>query len=482
MELLILFIIPLLSALIILFLGKNKAIINVTSVLAATIELIVSIAIAVQVASLKDVSLTSFLSFNAFGAIILLVVATISFFVTLHSTSYLEAEREKGMLGTKRIKAYFVLLRLFIFFMFVALCSQNPIITWTAIEATTLATVFLITIFDRAADIEAGWKYLIINSAGLLFGLLGTFFFLAQGNGIAVTWIDLTARAAHMDPLFAKFAFVFVFLGYATKMGIVPMHTWKPDAYNKAPLPIVALLSGALLNVAFFGLLRFGAIVDVAVGKSFVHTLFMFFGTLSVVLAGFAIYTQTNYKRLLAYHSIEHSGIIMLGMGFGGIGVFGAILHMIYYALSKALLALASSNIALRYSSSEIHDVKGLFKTLPVTSVLYAIGFFVLMGIAPSGIFFSELYILLAGVNQNIWVALLMLATIILVFVGFVRHFFDMFFGKVPEGIRIGERSKMQFVPAIILTIIILVLGFTAPSILSPLFKQSVIILKGVMP
>jgi len=482
MEIEILLVTPILAALGIFLFGKKSAIVNAISVVAATIELIVSISIALHVADLKFVGFTSFFAFNGLGALLLLVVALIGFFVTVHATGYLEAEREKNMLGVKRIKECFILLRFFLLFMFVVLCAQSPIMTWIAIEATTLTTVFLVSLFNRDADIEAAWKYLIINSTGLLFGLLGMFLFLAQGNGLSTTWADLIAQTSHMNPLLTKFAFAFVFLGYATKMGIVPMHTWKPDAYNKAPLPIVALLSGALLNVSFFGLLRFSTIVDIVVGHMFVQSIFMFFGALSVVLAGFAIYTQINYKRLLAYHSVEHAGIIMLGMGFGGIGIFGALLHMIYYALSKALLALASSNIALKYSTSEIHEVKGLVRALPVTSILYAIGFFVLMGIAPSGIFFSELYILLAGFGSNLWIALLMLATIILVFVGFIRHFFDMFFGEVPEGISVGERSWIQFVPGIILTTIILILGVCAPSIFGPLLTQSVAQLKGIMP
>jgi hydrogenase-4 component F len=482
MEILILLLTPILAVITIFLFSKNKIIVNTTSVVAAAIELIASIFIALRVADSGFVGLTQFFSFNALGALLLLVVTLIGFFVTVHSTGYLEAERKKGMLDMKRVKECFILLRFFLFFMFLVLCAQSPIMTWIAIEATTLTTVFLVSLFNRDADIEAAWKYLIINSTGLLFGLLGMFLFLAQGNGVSTTWADLFAQTSNMDPLLTKFAFAFVFLGYATKMGIVPMHTWKPDAYNKAPLPIVALLSGALLNVAFFGLLRFSVIADIVVGAAFTQNIFMFFGALSVVLAGFVIYTQVNFKRLLAYHSIEHAGIIMLGMGFGGIGIFGALLHMIYYALAKALLALASSNIALKYSTSEIHKVKGLVKALPVTSVLYAIGFFVLMGIAPSGIFFSELYILLAGFGHNLWVALLMLATIVFVFVGFVRHFFEMFFGEVPQGISIGERSWVQFVPAIILTIIILIFGLAAPSIFSQLLTQSVTYLKGAMP
>lgn len=482
MEIIILFFTPLIATALLFILGRIKVMVKIISLIAASVELCASLVAAFRITHIHELHLGSFFSLNAFSILILLTISIIGFFVTIHSISYLEWERKKGMIGFSRIKEYFILLNLFVLFMFIALMSESPLIMWTAIEATTLSTVFLISIFNRNGDVEAAWKYLIINSIGLLLGLLGVFIFLSQGNGFIFSWSDLFSQHAHISPLIAKFAFVFIFIGYGTKMGIVPLHTWKPDAYNKAPLPIVALLSGALLSVAFFAILRFSSLVDLVAGQAFTHGLFIFFGTISVILAGFTIYTQTNYKRLLAYHSIEHAGIMMLGMGFGGIGVFGALLHMVYYALSKALLALASSNIALRYSSSEIKNISGMVKALPVTSLLYAVGFFVLMGIPPSGIFFSEFYILLAGFNHNVWIALILLAIIVLVFVGFVQHFLDMFFGEVPEGIVIGEKSVMQFIPVMILTIIILLLGFVAPVILGPLLSQSVIILKGVMP
>lgn len=460
-----------------LFVKKQRFLIESFSLVSMFIEVIVGIAIVIQVLNTGDYSWSSF-SVNSLEAIILSITVLVGFGTTCHSIGYFSAEFKKGMLSFTRFKESYILLKLFLLSMYVAILTTNPIIMWLAIEATTLSTVFLVGIFNRKEDVEAAWKYLVINSVGLLLGLLGTLLFLSQALSLNdfVTWNELyqTAQSAQLiNPVIIRFAFIFIFIGYGTKMGLAPMHTWKPDAYNKAPLPVVALLSGALLNVALIAILRFKILTDVLVGEQFTQILFIIFGILSILLPAFFIYTQTNYKRLLAYSSIEHAGIILLGFGFGGLGVFAAILHIIYHSFGKSLLFLLSSTIAVKYSSSEIDDVKGLLHTLPWTSKLYVIAFFAVSGIPPFGIFITEFYILLAGFSNYPYIVLAALAGFLLVFVGFYKKVFAMLFGEPDKKIVTGEISRWTVLPVIGMTLTLIILSVYLPPSLRTLISAS---------
>lgn len=449
--------------------------VELISVVSVFVQLIASMGIINLVLNQQEYAFTQFFFVHAFEALILGVTATIGFIATLHSVGYLRGEQAKGMIGFKRVRECYTLMNLFLLCMFVAITTTNPLVMWIAVEATTLSTVFLISFFNRKADVEAAWKYLIINSIGLLLGLLGTTLFLAQENAHSgfSSWNTLTATAAQLNPIISKFAFVFILIGYGTKMGLVPMHTWKPDAYNKAPLPVVSLLSGALLNVAFFAILRFKIIIDSTVGGVFSQNLFIFFGILSITIAAFIIYTQSNYKRLLAYSSIEHAGIMMLGFGFGGVGILGAILHMIYHALAKSLLFLTSSNIAVKYSSSKIQDVTGMLTVMPQTTILFIIGLLAIVGLPPFGIFFSEFYILFAGFEKHLIVTIIAIFSLVIVFAGFFQQGFSMIFGTPPDNINSGETDMWTLAPITLLAIILIVLGLYFPSSIQGLVNTS---------
>jgi hydrogenase-4 component F len=256
-------------------------------------------------------------------------------------------------------------------------------------------------------------------------------------------------------------------------MGLVPMHTWKPDAYNKAPLPVVSLLSGALLNVAFFAILRFKIIIDGATSGVFSQNLFIFFGILSIVISALIIYSQNNYKRLLAYSSVEHAGIMMLGFGFGGIGIFGAILHMVYHAFAKSLLFLVSSNIALKYSSSKIKDVTGMLTVMPQTAILFIVGLLAIVGLPPFGTFLSEFYILFAGFGNHLLITVVAAVSLIIVFIGFLKSGFSMLFGTPPNNIKRGETDMWTLVPITFFAILFVVLGLYLPSSIQILVKTS---------
>ena len=288
-----------------------------------------------------------------------------------------------------------------------------------------------------------------------------------------IDWHTLLASAGSLDPFVAKLAFIFILIGYGTKVGFVPMHTWLPDAHSKAPVPISSLLSGVLLNVAFLAVLRFKVVADAAIGAQFSSQLLIFFGIISIVVAAFIIFVQKNYKRLLAYSSIEHMGVMALGFGFGGAGVAAALLHMLYHALAKSILFLSSGNIFLKYSSTKIAKVKGALTIIPVTSVMFIIGFLAITGVPPFGTFITEFTILSSGINAYPAVTIIALLALALVFAGFLKHVVAMFFGESEEGMVKGESGAWTIVPVIVLVAILIVTSVFIPEFIKSLISQA---------
>jgi hydrogenase-4 component F len=361
--------------------------------------------------------------------------------------------------------------------MFFAIITPNPIMMWIAIEATTLSTAFLISFYNKPSAMEAAWKYLIINSVGLLLGFFGTLLFLYPalqgGQEGLITWQSIRANISGFDPFVVKIAFIFILIGYGTKMGLVPMHTWLPDAHSKAPVPISGLLSGVLLNIAFFAILRFKTVVDLAVGRQFSQELLIFFGIISILVSAFIIFIQKNYKRLLAYSSIEHMGVMALGFGFGGIGASAALLHMIYHSLAKSLLFLSSGNIFLKYSSTKIIRIKGVMSVLPFTGVSFIIGFLAITGVPPFGIFITEFTILSAGIQNHPVVTIMALFGLTLVFIGFFKHTVAMIFGENETGMQRGEAGPWTMAPVLILVVMLTITSIYVPSFIALLINAA---------
>jgi hydrogenase-4 component F len=368
---------------------------------------------------------------------------------------------------------------MFLASMFLAITADSPIFAWISIEATTLSTAFLISFYNKPSAIEAAWKYLIINSIGLLLGFFGTLLYFTSfgflGENGFVGWQSLAANAVHLDPIIAKIAFVFVLIGYGTKVGLAPMHTWKPDAYSKAPNPIGALLSSALLPVAFMVILKFKVITDTVVGPLFSQHLLIVFGILSIAVAALIMFNAKNYKRVLAYSTIENAGVMALGFGFGGLGVFAAILHLIYHSLVKGILFYSSGNLLLKYNSAKILNIKGAISVVPITSILFIAGFLIVTGVPPFGIFLTKMQILSAGIQAYPTASITALFFMTIVFIGFLKHITSMFFGERPKDIEGGENSVWLILPPMILIMIIIVLSFSLPSFLSKLINDAVL-------
>ncbi len=469
---------PLGAALASLFVRKSMAVLEWLTLLASAVSLTAASGITYAVVVRGTSGEGAYFSADALVAILIMIIAVVGSAAAWYSTGYLREEVRKQIIGFSRVKQYYILFNLFLMVMFLAVITTSPIIMWIAIEGTTLSTAFLISFYNKPSAMEAAWKYLIINSVGLLLGLFGTLLFFipllrsGDSNGL-ITWQMLLDSAGTSNPLIAKVAFLFLLTGYGTKMGLAPMHTWLPDAHSKAPVPVSSLLSGVLLNVAFFGILRFKAVTDRAVGQAFADNLLMFFGLFSVVVAAFIIFVQKNYKRLLAYSSIEHMGIMALGFGFGGAGPFAALLQMIYHALAKSVLFFSAGNILLKYSSTKMDKVRGVISALPVSGTVFLIGFVVIAGIPPSGIFLTEVSIFSAGILSSPVVAVAALFAVVLVAVGFLRIVASLLFGKKPDSLPGGEAGLRTIIPMIAVLSILVCLSFYVPGPIRSLLQAA---------
>lgn len=466
---------------------RHKATIELSSVAASFTGLIVSVSVALKVSLNGGTYMPSQLFFiDGLSAIVLLVVAFVGFGATIYSIAYLREETAKNIIGlssvskiTSRIREYFILLNLFMVSIFMAITVNSPVLAWIFIEATTLSTAFLISFYNKPSAMEAAWKYLIVNSVGILLAFLGTLLYFTSFHSGAehgiVTWQMLGVGAKFLDPMIVKIAFAFILIGYGTKVGFAPMHTWKPDAYSKSPAPIGALFSGALMPVAFMLILKFKVITDGVVGVLFSQHLFTIFGLLSILIAATIIFVARNYKRVLAYSSIENAGIMALGFGFGGLGVFAATAHMIYHSLIKSSLFFLSGNILLKYSSAKINNVKGAINAIPVTAVLFFAGFFIITGAPPFGIFFTKMFIFSSIIKINWIVAAIAVTLTIILFIGFFKHVTSMVFGEKPTDIKAGEGSMWLILPPLALMALALYLSFAMPPFLHNLINYVVL-------
>jgi len=460
---------------------KKRIVVEVISLFGSFIVLFLSFVIALRISNTGvNYVLFNFFSIDSLGAIIIVIISLIGLGANIYSIPFFRKEIEKNIIGFSRVKQYFIFLNLFLASMFLAVSSSNPVLSWIFIEATTLSTAFLISFYDKSSSIEAAWKYLIINSVGLLLGFFGMLLYFTSisylsGNGL-ISWDLLLNNISNLDPIIAKIAFVFILIGFGTKVGFVPMHTWKPDAYSKAPAPLGALLSGALLPIAFFMILKFKTITDIVTGPLFTRNLLIFFGLISIAVSSLIMLNSKNYKRFLAYSSIENAGIMALGFGFGGIGVFAAILHMIYHSFVKSVMFFSAGNLLLKYNSDKIDNIKGALKVLPATSVSFIIGFLIVTGVPPFGIFLTKVNILSVGIKIYPIITFVALFFMSIVFVAFLKHISNMFFSEKDEDMVKEKNNIWLTISPIIFIVLLIVLSFYIPPFLSNLINNSVLI------
>jgi hydrogenase-4 component F len=419
--------------------------------------------------------LDGLLRVDALSGLMIGIVSFVALIAGFYAVGYVRATVHTSDLS--RVRLFFSLFHVFVFTMLVAVSSDNLGVMWVAVEGTTLATIFLVNLHQTRTSLEAGYKYLMISSVGIALAFIGTALVYYAGAGmggeIAANWSALQAAARSLNPDVMRLAFIFILVGYGTKAGLAPMHTWLPDAHSEAPAPISALMSGVLLNIGLYAILRFKILVDSAAGQDFAGRLLIGLGLLSITVAAAFLVAQRNYKRMLAYSSVEHMGIICLALGFGGYwGAFGALLHLINHALVKSLLFLVSGNLLVKYHSSEIAAVRGLLRTSPGTAALFLGGTLILLGLPPFGAFVSELMIFRAGIESYPWAVALAALLLIVVFGGLLAAVQRMVYGECPHIAPSSDALRFWLAPVGINAVLLLALGLTMPAPLETALNQ----------
>jgi len=401
------------------------------------------------------------------AAWVVLCTAIVYFLASIYAIGYMRLLKEDDRLST-----FYALFAGFGLTTLVGPFMNSIGIYWIAIELTTLVSTFLVA-FDRVAEsMEAAWKYIMVVSAGISLALLGTILFywggtFVLGPSYKMTWATLAAAAPQMNPVLLILAFLLVLVGFGTKVGLAPMHSWLPDAHSEAPAPVSAMLSGALLNTAMIGIARFLAITRTAHLGPLPQIVLVAFGTLSLLVGALFIVRQEGIKRLMAYSSIEHMGVVALGFGFGGaLGVAGALYHMLNHSLNKSLMFFGAGNMMRAYGTKEIARIVGVGKYFPRLGALWLAGAIAITGAPPFGLFMSEFTIMRAGLRPDFaWAVYAMLALLIVIFVGFMNHFRIMYFGRHAEAAAPAETlNAWCVVPMWLALVPLLILGLWWPA------------------
>jgi hydrogenase-4 component F len=472
-----LLLIPALTALVCLLMRSRRQV-EWASNLGALVLLAVSVFVSYEVVTggAKDEGM---LYMDGLSAFMLMLVAIVSLATSLYSKGYMGRELEDGRFAADRLRYYYALLHGFILTMVLVCISDNLGIMWIAIEATTLASAFLVSFYNSEGSLEAAWKYVIICSVGITLALLGTILLYASSiqqvgeAGGSMEWSTLFAMADQLDPTLLRISFILVLVGYGTKVGLAPMHTWLPDAHSQAPTPISALLSGVLLNCAMYAILRYHMISSATLGPGFSGGLLIIFGVLSLAIAAAFIILARDYKRLLAYSSIEHMGIIALGFGIGGsLGIIGGLLQMLNHALTKSALFFGAGQVYTRVRTRTMEEIKGLSKVMPITSALWFAAFLAIVGCPPFGIFVSELVILMAGLQAGeLVVVSLYLILLAIIFAAMLLHASRMIFGEPAKDVQEREGDLGTVVMLFALLAGALILGLYLPQGLNDMLE-----------
>jgi hydrogenase-4 component F len=373
---------------------------------------------------------------DALSAFMVVVIGAISLLASWLGVRTMTRQREEAG-GPARSVLYGVLVQAFVACMLLAVLAANVGVLWVAVEATTIVTAFLIGHGRSRGSLEASWKYIVICSVGIALAFLGTVLvYLAAlhvggQSADALDWTWLMAHAHRLDPSLMRLAFALLVLGYGTKVGLAPMHSWLPDAHSQAPAPVSALMSGVLLTVAFYAILRFKAVTDLVVGLEFARTLLVIVALLSLAIAASLLIAQRDYKRMLAYSSIEHMGLIALGAAAGiRLAIAAVLLHILGHGLAKSVLFLTSGEIMAVEATSQIDGVRTLLARRPALGGLFGVGLLALLGLPPFSLFASELLMVRAEFAVGLgWAAVLAMVAMVAIFAAVVGHARHMLLG-----------------------------------------------------
>jgi hydrogenase-4 component F len=375
---------------------------------------------------------------DPFNVFLVALTAFVGWTTSVFSRPYMRIEEHDGRVNRARLRLYHSMFQLFMFTMLLALLTNNLGLLWVAMEAATLSTVLLVSLYRTAASLEAAWKYFILCGVGIAQALFGTIllYFAAEKvlgaeGSTALLWTHLNLVKGQLEPTVLSLAFVFLLVGYGTKVGLAPLHNWLPDAHAEGPTPVSAVLSGLLLNVALYAVVRCKVLVDGAVHSGLASHLMMGFGLLSVLLAAFFLWRQRDIKRLFGYSSIEHMGIITFAFGMGGpVANFAALLHMTVHSLTKSAIFFTVGHAAQKAGTQIMDEIRGLIVVSPTIGWGLMLGALAILGMPPFGVFASEFLILTTAMRDHAWATPLLLVALGIAFAAIFGRVQSMVFGE----------------------------------------------------
>ena len=415
---------------------------------------------------------------DALNVFLIALTALVGFTTALFSRPYMRIEHDRGRLSAGRLRLYHSMFQMFMCTMLTALSTNNLGILWVAMEAATLTTVLLVALYRTPAGLEAAWKYFILCGVGIAQALFGTIliYFAAErvlgSEGHALLWTHLNGVRTLLEPTTLSLAFVFLLVGYGTKTGLVPLHNWLPDAHAEGTTPVSAVLSGLLLNVALYAIIRGKVLVDGALDSRFAENLMMAFGLLTVVVPAFYLSRQKDIKRLFGFSSIEHMGLITFAFGMGGpVASFAGLLHMTVHSLTKSAIFFAVGHAAQMAGTQIMEDIRGLLKRSPTIGWGLTLGTLAILGMPPFGVFASEFMILTIAIRQHPWAAPILLVALGVAFAAMFHKVQGMVFGE-PTVKPLAHNPAL--LPVFLHLGLVLMLGLWIPPYLADWFRQAV--------
>jgi hydrogenase-4 component F len=419
---------------------------------------------------------SSYLLVDDLNIVFIVLNTFVGFTTSIFSASYIGHELETGRLSARHMRFYHAMYQVLLFSMNLALAANNIGLMWVAIEMATLTTVLMVGIYRTPEAIEAAWKYFILGSVGIALALFGTILIYmaarpAVGEGMdGMIWTVLVRRVSAFDPALLNVAFIFLMLGYGTKVGLVPLHAWLPDAHAEGPTPISAVLSGLLLNVALYAVLRFKLLLAANPGAIAPGPLMATLGLVSLAFAGFMLYRRRDLKRMFAYSSIEHMGVIVFAFGMGGpLANFAGLLHMIMHSLTKSAIFFAVGHVAQVTGTQRIADIRGLTASHPALGWSLVVFVAAIAGLPPFGVFMSEFLLITSTFAREPVLAVALVVGLLVAFGALFLHLQEMAFGE-PRGPGVAEQAS--YLPMIAHFALILLAGVYLPAPLVGWFQH----------
>lgn len=448
---------------------KKMRVLSYLSVTASAVSVVCTVLTAVGMYDCNFIFENGPLYMDRISLIFLCLVSFVSLMTMLYSDGYIFYEKEEGIVSDRDLRQYYITLNLFVAVMYVTFIVNSLALIWLCVGATTLVSTFLVGFYRNGNSTEAAWKYMTLCSVGITVALLGiTLLYASTLNVItdldsALDWTVLMKNAGMLDSDLMRISIVLIIIGYGTKVGFAPMHTWLPDAHSQAPTPVSGMLSAVLLNCALYAVLRCVMISEITI-PDFADTILLIFGLFSLFIAAMFILGSKDLKRMLAYSSIENMGLIAIGFGIGTeLSIFGALIQLIAHSVTKPLLFFAAGNIIQKYETRDMNLIRGVREKMPFTAFMMAAGSLIIVGVPPFSVFVGEFCIVYGAVSSNaVWVAVLTLFLLVFVFAGFTKHIFEMLSGHTEQDI--GEhKGILRKIPFVVMFAVTLIIGLFMP-------------------